>query len=88
MGHGFIQFTGHQGLRHGFFSTLPQEQRHLLAFHQHRPQHQLVEGVLEPTDLGVIHVNFHLFFFLLLWLFLALWSGLVILTKRKDSEAL
>lgn len=88
MGHGFIQLTGHQGLRHGFFSTLPQEQPHLLAFHQHRPQHQLVEGVLKSTDLGVIHVNFHFLFFLLLGLFLALRSGLVILTKKKESEAL
>ncbi|TNN86874.1 hypothetical protein EYF80_002629 [Liparis tanakae] len=55
MGHGFIQFTGHQGLRHGFFSTLPKKQRHLLPLHQHRPQHQLVEGELESTDLRVIH---------------------------------
>lgn len=86
MGHGFIQLAGHQGLRHGLLSTLPEEQCHLLALHQHRPQHQLVEGELESTDLGVIHVNLHLFLFLLFCLFLAFLPGFIILNEKKKKR--
>ncbi|KAG5839500.1 hypothetical protein ANANG_G00205640 [Anguilla anguilla] len=79
--HGFVQLAGHQGLGHGLLPPLPQEERHLLALHQHRPHHQLVERVLEPADLGVVHVHVDLLLLLLLHLLLALRAWLVILVK-------
>ena len=54
VGHGFAQLAGHQGLGHGLLAVLPEEERHLLALHEHGPHHELVEGELKPAQLGVV----------------------------------
>lgn len=85
VGHGLVELAGHQGLCHGLLSPLPQEQRHLLPLHQNGPHHELVERVLEPADLRVVHVNVHLLFLLLVLLAFALRSGLVILQEHEST---
>lgn len=66
MGHGLVELTGHQGLGHALLPTLPQEDGHLLALHEHSPHHELMKRVLEPTHGRVVHVDVNLFLFLLL----------------------
>lgn len=85
VGHGLVQFTGHQSLGHGLLTALPQEQRHLLPFHQHGPHHQLVEGVLEPADLRVVHIDLHLLLLLLVLLPFPLGTGLIVLWEVHMS---
>lgn len=63
--HSFVQLASHQGLGHGLLPVLPQEQGHLLALGQHSPNHQLVEWILEPADLWVVHVDIQLLLLLL-----------------------
>lgn len=84
MRHGFIEFTCHQSFGHGLFSPLPEKQSHLLALHENSPHHQLMEGVLESTDLWVINVNIDFFLFLLLRLLSAFRSWVIVLSKQSE----
>ena len=83
VGHGLVQLACHQGLGHALLPALPEEDRHLLALHQHSPHHQLVEGVLESTHSRVIHINVQLLLLFLLLLFLPFGWWLVILRGEK-----
>ena len=83
VGHGLVELACHQGLGHALLPPLPEEDRHLLAFHQHSPHHQLVEGVLESTHGRVVHINVQLLLLFLFLLFLPFGWRHVILRGDK-----
>lgn len=83
--HGLAELASHQGLGHGLFAVLPEEERHLLTLHEHGPHHELVEREGEVVDFGVVQVDVHLLLALARRLLAASADGHVILVGTRSE---